>query len=471
MGNEAAVRVTPLSAAPPAAAATGSYRQIWSLAWPVSISTSTVTLLTLVNLFWIGHLGTVAVAAVSICGNILFIVFGISNIVYTGTLAIVARRVGEGSLSKAFAASLHAVLLGVGLGLVVVILGHTTAPAVVAFFGAGHDVETLATSYLRIMYLGQLPLYVTVALGACYQAGGDTRTPMLVNVAVVVANAVADPFFIFSPAQVRVAGVALGWFGWGVDGAAIAATLCGFAGCALFLTVSAVSRRPFRRPAHERVTLAAQQFWLMLRIGTPASISMIARPLSTFLLLKVVASFGTAAIAAFGIAIRSFSVNWIPYSGMSVAISSLVGQSLGARDAQEAQRVVRRGLVITTVLGIFFCMLYYGWATDIMRAFDNEPAVVAAGQSFLKLIALSFLFSGPMFPLASGMNGAGDTKPPMIAAFLANWPVKLPLAYVLAVPLGYGVDGVWLGMFISIVFEAIVMFLWYRRGTWLQKRL
>ena len=185
---------------------------------------------------------------------------------------------------------------------------------------------------------------------------------------------------------------------------------------------------------------------------------MIARPLSAFLLLKVIASFGTSAIAAFGIAMRSFSVNWIPYSGLNVAISSLVGQSLGARSPAEARRVVHRGLALTTILGMFFCVAYYSAARSIILAFDRDPAVVDAGEWFLKLIALSFLFSGPMLPLGSAMNGAGDTKPPMIAAFVANWPVKLPLCYALALPLGYGIDGVWIGMFVSIVFESIVMF-------------
>jgi Na+-driven multidrug efflux pump len=152
-------------------------------------------------------------------------------------------------------------------------------------------------------------------------------------------------------------------------------------------------------------------------------------------------------------------------------VSALVGQSLGARRVDEAEHVVRRGLVVTSVLGVVFCGLYYGWADAIMRAFDDDPAVVAAGASFRKLIALSFLFSGPMLPLASAMNGAGDTRPPMVVAFLANWAVKLPLAYLLAVPLGGGVDGVWQAMFVSLVFEAVVMVAWYRRGTWKTRRV
>jgi putative MATE family efflux protein len=453
------------------AALAGTYRRIWDIGWPVSISTSTITLLTLVNLFWIGHLGTVAVAAVALGGNILFIVFGISNVVYTGALAIIARRVGEGNYAAAFGATVHGLCLGALLGAAVAVLGYAGAPALLRFFDAGAEVEGAGIWYLRIMFSGQIFLYVSVALGASYQAAGDTRTPMLVNMAVVLLNGALDPFFIFTPGQVVVLGIPLGWLGWGVNGAAIAATLSGVVGMVLFLATSLGLGRPFRRPARRAVHLAPSLFWRMLQIGAPASISMIARPLSTFLLLKVIASFGTAAIAAFGIALRSFSVNWIPYSGINAAVATLVGQSLGARNVREAERVVLRGLAMTTLLGVVFCVVYYAWSRQIILAFDTEPAVVAAGQPFLKLMALSFLFSAPMFPLVSAMNGAGDTKPPMITAFLANWPVKLPLSYVLALPLAYGIDGVWIGMFVSIIFEAIVMFAWYRRGTWKAKRV
>jgi len=450
---------------------TASYRRIWELAWPVSISTSTVTLLTLANLFWIGHLGTVAVAAVSLGGNILFIVFGIGNVVYTGALAIVSRRIGEGQTAAAARGLLHALVLGVALGLAVAGLGYVATPPLVRFFDAGVAVEQTAVGYLRIMLLGQVFLYVTLAMSGSYQAAGDARTPMAVNVAVVVINGVLDPFFIFSGHEVEVAGVPLGWLGWGVDGGAVAAVISGAVGLLLFSTLLAVRQRPFRLAHDGHWRLSAVELWRMVRIGVPASVSMVARPLSTFLLLKVIASFGTAAIAAFGIALRSFSINFIPYSGINTAMSALVGQSLGARQPREAQRIVRRGLALTTVLGVFFCVTYYAFSRAIIMAFDQEPAVLAAGEPFLKLMALSFLFSGPMFPLISAMNGAGDTQPPMITAFLANWPVKLPLAYVLAVPAGYGVNGVWIAMFVSIVLEAALTFWWYRRGTWQTKRV
>src|SRR5262249_46820393 len=150
----------------------GTYRRIWQIAWPVSISTSTVTLLTLANLFWIGHLGTAAVAAVSLCGNLLFMIFGIASVAQTGALAIIARRVGEGNLAQAFSAMVHGVLLGLALGSVVAATGFLAAPAVVHFFGAAPEVERIAVSYLRVMLFAQVPLFVSIGLGAAYQAAG-----------------------------------------------------------------------------------------------------------------------------------------------------------------------------------------------------------------------------------------------------------------------------------------------------------
>lgn len=255
------------------------YTRLWQLAWPVAISTSTVTLLTLVNLLWIGHLGTVALAAVSICGNILFIVFGLSNIVYGGALAIVSRRVGEGDVPAAFEATLHGIVLGAAIGTLVALVGYASAPAIVGVFGVGAEVEAIAVSYLRIMYVGQIPLFLNVALGASYQASGNTRMPMLINVAVVSLNAVADPFFIFHPGELRLGGLALGGLGWGVDGAAIAAVLSSVLGCFLLFGLSAAQRQPFPAPEHAHIRLSLAQFWHMLRIGSPASIGMIARPL------------------------------------------------------------------------------------------------------------------------------------------------------------------------------------------------
>jgi putative MATE family efflux protein len=448
-----------------------SYRRMWQIGWPVSVSTSTVSLFMIANLFWIGHLGTDAVAAVATCGHALFILFGVAQSILVGTLAIVSRRVGEGRLDDAYFAGLHAAILGAVLGGVVGVVGWIAAPSVVRFFQAGEVVEQLAIPYLRIALTGEIFLFVSLAIGAVYSGAGDTRIPMVLNGIVVSLNAVLDPFFIFAPGERIFFGVDVGWLGWGVRGAAVADVIAGFVGICAFAAVSVVMQRPFPRPRGKRFVLQTETFRQIVRVGAPASISFMARPLSTFFLIRVIASFGTVALAAFGIALRSFSINWIFYSGVNAAVSTLVGQNLGARNVHGAERVISRGVRVAFFLALCFCFVYGTLAADFMAFFDSNPEVVATGVPFLQLIAFGFLASGTTLPLVAAMNGAGDTRPPMVVAFLANWPIKLPLCWALAVPFGYGTNGIWTGMLVSIVVEAAIVTWWFRYGTWKRRRV
>jgi putative MATE family efflux protein len=255
-----------------------------------------------------------------------------------------------------------------------------------------------------------------------------------------------------------------------VDGAAIADVIAGLVGVCIFLGVSLGLGRPFPRP-REPLRLRAETFWHIVRIGAPASASLMARPLSTFVLLRVVASFGTTALAAIGIAMRAISLNWIPYSGLDVAVKALVGQNLGARDVPAAERVVARGVRVGVVLAVGLCVFYGCFAEDFVGLFDRDPAVIASGALCVQLLAAGLLFSGSAVPLVATMNGAGDTRPPMVSTVLANWAFKLPLCWALAVPLGWGPTGVWIGLLASLVAEAAMMAWWFRRSAWRTRRV
>lgn len=448
-----------------------SYRRMWQIAWPVAVSTSIISLFQVANLFWVGYLGTDAIAAVSMSGHVLFITFGFTQVVYVGSLAIVARRVGEGRRDDAYFAAVHGVIIGAIMGAFVAVVGWLMTPAVVAFFGASDAVDLLAIPYLQISLAGQLPFFVSMAVGASYSATGDTRTPMIVNSIAVGSNALIDPFLIFAPGEHFIGGLDIGWLGWGVHGAALGNVISAFFGLIVFLAVSIGLDRPLARPRGRSLVIERATLWQIVRIGIPASGALVFRPLSTFLLIRVIASFGTAALAAFGIALRSFALNWIPYSGVNAAVAALVGQNLGARDIPQAERVVARGVRMATLLAIGFCVLYGSLARQFIAFFDPDPTVVALGVPFVQLIAFGFLFTGTTLPLVAAMNGAGDTRPPMVVTFLANWPLKLPLCWALALPLGYGTNGVWIGMLVSMVVEAAIIAWWFRRGTWKTRRV
>jgi putative MATE family efflux protein len=447
------------------------YRRMWQIAWPVAVSTSIISLFQVANLVWVGYLGTDAIAAVAMSGHVLFITFGFTQVVFVGALAIIARRVGEGRRDDAYFAAIHAVILGAILGAILAVAGWVTAPAVVGFFGATDTVNRLAIPYLQISLAGQLPFFVSMAVGAAYSATGDTRTPMIVNSVSVALNALIDPFLIFARGERFVGALDVGWLGWGVYGAAVGNVVSAFVGLAIFLAVSVALDRPLARPRGHRLVLEPATLWQIVRIGIPASASFVFRPLSTFLLIRVIASFGTAALAAFGIALRSFSINWIPYSGVNAAVAALVGQNLGAGDVPQAARVVSRGVRIATLLAIAFCVIYGSFAAQFIAFFDADPTVVAIGVPFVQLVAFGFLATGTTLPLVAAMNGAGDTRPAMIVTFLANWPLKLPLCWLLAIPFAYGTNGVWIGMLVSMLVEAAIIVWFFRRGTWKTRRI
>ncbi|MFP6664498.1 MAG: MATE family efflux transporter [Deltaproteobacteria bacterium] len=456
-------------AAPPAPGS--GYRKMFALAWPIALSNSSIALFLIANLFWIGHLGTTAVAAVSLCGHVLFILFGLTQIVNAGTVALVSRAVGAGRGEEAWDASLHAIVLGVGMGLTLGLLAPFLAPPIIHFFGVSSAVDALAIPYLEISLFSQTLIFLGMAMSASYQAAGNTRTPMWINIGAVTLNVIIDPLFIFAPGEREILGFDIGWLGLGVSGAAWADIVAHICGMSFFVGWSWYRSWPFPKPDTAKLRLRLDQFWRILQVGVPASVSMMARPVSTFFLLKVIASFGDSAVAAFGVALRAFNINWIFLAGLTAAVSTLVGQNLGARRPEAAVRVVRRGLRVSISLGILFVFVYSSIAEQFIGFFDSSPVVVEVGARFLRILAFSMWASSATVPLVAAMNGAGDTKAPMIAAFVSNWVIKLPLAWALAVPFGYGLDGVWVGLFVSILLEAALIVAWYRTGRWKTKEI
>ena len=196
------------------------YRRIAELGWPVALSSSSMALFMIANLFWIGHLGTISVAAVSLCGHVLFILFGLTQIVHTGSVALVSRAVGSGDGAGAWQAAMHSIALGTGMGFGMALAAPFLAPPLIGFFGVSETVMAEAIPYLEVSLFSQTLVFLGMAMGACYQAAGDTRTPMWINIGAISLNVVIDPLFIFEPGEVSFLGVDVGWLGLGVVGAA-----------------------------------------------------------------------------------------------------------------------------------------------------------------------------------------------------------------------------------------------------------
>ncbi len=439
----------------------GSYASIWRLGWPVLVNMGAHTLFALIDLFWIGALGTDAIAAVALCGNIMFSMFGLTLIIQSGALAMISRRIGAEQLEGVDGAEgvcAQAFHLSLVFGIVIASAGVLLARPIMLLFEASPEMTEHGTAYLVPMMLGFVVMFPSMALGAAFTAAGDTRTPMYVGVASNVVNAILDPVLIF------------GWWGFpalGVAGAAIASLVCQTFG--LFAVLALYTRRDLGFPRPGLLRWYGVGAWpRMLRIGVPGGLSALSRPFSTLFLLKVIASFGAEGVAAFGITVRALSLNWLYYDALSVAVATLTGQSLGRDDVPGVRRVVGRGTRMSIALSACLGAAYWIFARDVIAVFEPSNTVVLdLGTTFLRLLVVANLFTSFSLVRGAAMMGSGDTRPPMVISILSNWGVKLPAAFLFAITLGYGVDGVWWAMALSLVFESAALVYWFRRDTWM----
>jgi len=428
---------------------------IWRVAWPVMLGQVLHTTMTVVDMFWVGRLGAASVAAVALSGSVLSVLFSAGSIFSVGVLALAARAAGADSRAGVRESVRHGVWLAAAVSILPAVLGVLFAGTVLRWFGAEPAVVDAGRAYLAIL-LASLPgFFVGMTVYAGFQALGDTKTPMMVWLWANVANIVLDPLLIF------------GWLGLprlGVAGAAIATVATQTAGLAVMFVI-------FRRRG--LLTLGGRLRWATARaifgIGGAAGLQGVTRPLTGMLLFGIVTGFGTEATAAFGIGLRLLALMYIYLGGLASAGQTLVGQSLGQGRPELAWRVGQRvSWLAFGIQGAALPFLFF-LAPQLVRAFNSDPAVVHYGVDYLRVLAPLLVMVGLSTGWDSAMRGAGDTTPVMVAALVANWAVKIPAALLLARWLG--LNGVWLGIGLSLVVETALLGGSYFRRGWLRKEV
>ncbi|UCG41889.1 MAG: MATE family efflux transporter [candidate division WOR-3 bacterium] len=430
---------------------------IWHIAWPVMLMQMLYTTMTIVDMFWVGRLGHVAVAAVTLSGSVLAVLFSFGQIFGVSTMALAARAAGAESTAGVRDAIKYSLVPAVAIGAVIAAVGAPLSGPVLRLVRAAPEVVEAGRLYLMVIFLHIPSFFAGMVAYSVFQATGDTRTPMFVVVVSNVVNIVLDPILIF------------GWLGaprLGLLGAALAT-----AGSQLvWIVVVAVilGRRGLLRFGRG---FEWSRVGTVFRIGVPAGLHAVTRPLTGTMLFAIVNGFGSVATAAFGIGLRILQVMWIYLGGLGAGGEALVGQSLGRRQPELAKKVGHRVSLIASVVQLGLMPLLFILAPTVVRVFNDNPEVVAFGTGYLRLLTPVLAVLGVSIGWASAQRGAGDTRPPMIAALVSNWAIKLPLAWVLAQYTGLGLTGVWVGIGASIVVETAMLGIWYRRGGWLKKEL
>ena len=432
-------------------------RALFSLAVPIVFANLLQTAYQLIDTFWVGRLGASAVAAVSLSFPVIFFLISLGlGLAVAGTI-LVAQYQGRGDTAMVNRVSAQALIGVVAISLVLAILGVIGAHAVVAFLGATDDVLPLATQYLRVSFVGLPFLFAYVIFQSLMRGVGDARTPLLIVTGTVALNFVLDPLFI------------LGWGpvpGMGVSGAALATVitqgLAAMVGLAMLFS-GGYGIRLVR--AHLVPDFAL--IWRLLKLGLPAAVEQSTRALGLMLMTVLVAGFGTITLAAYGIGTRMLSFVIIPALGLSQASSALIGQNIGAQRIDRAERTAWLSAAIGFVLLSLVGVVSFVFARPIVTLFvPDAPAVIETGSLFVRITALAYGVVGAQIVLTGAFRGSGNTLIAMAIALVSQWMLQFPIAWLLAERSGLGATGIWIAYPIQNVLTALIVVVWFSRGTW-----
>lgn len=434
-------------------------RAIFLLAVPMVLEMVMESIFAVVDVFWVAKLGASAVATVGLTESMMAIVYTLAFGLAIGTTATVARRVGEKDLGGAGRAAVQGIVLGAGISGMLGVLGAVFAPELLGLMGASADVLSHGTGFTRVMLGGSASVFMLFVINAVFRGAGDAAVAMRVLILANSINIVLGPLFIFG----------IGPFPeLGVTGAAVATTIGRSVG-----VVFAVSRL-WKGSGHiavhrEHLTIDVGAMGRLVRLCSVSTFQILLGTTAWIGLIRILAGFGSVAVAGYTIAIRVVVFALLPAFGLSNAAATMVGQSLGARDPARAESAVwtaaRYNLAFLGGLGVLFVV----FAPAILGAFTHDVAVAHVGTLGLRIIGLGFPMYAYGMTLTQSFNGAGDTWTPTWINVFVFWLLEIPLAWLLA----YRTDLGYVGPFVAVVIAysalATVSAVIFRRGRWKSK--
>jgi putative MATE family efflux protein len=441
---------------------TGSvWKSLIGLAWPMFVSTTLQNLQSVIGLFWVGRLGSDAVAAMAMSGTILMMLFPVVMGLSTGTIAIVSRSVGAGRVDEAAEIGGQSLLAALICGVVAGVAGWFWAGDLCRLQGATGMVARLGTQYLGISFLGCFTVFVLFIGNSILQASGNSVIPMYAMVLATVLNLILDPIFIF------------GLFGMprmGMEGAALAMVLAQTAAMGVVLYALAFGR------SRVKVRLADWRFrvepiWRIMKVGIPSAGQMLSRSLMSVALMWIVAKYGTIAVAAYGIGVRFHMMALMPAFVLGSAAGAIVGQNLGAGQPGRAQRVAWLATGLDAAIMFVLAIGLTVFAAPLIRVFDDAPEVVKVGANYLRIASFFHVFAAFSIVLGRALQGAGDTVAPMVSTIIGLWGVQIPLALILARCMTSPTDGIWWSVGIAILVNGAMVAIWFMTGRWKHKKV
>jgi len=431
-------------------------RSIILLAIPMVLEMLMESVFAVVDIFWVAHLGTDAAATVGLTESLLTLIYALAIGLSIGATATIARRIGEQNPDGAARAAVQSIAIAICVSLIIAIVGAPLAPKLLKLMGGSPWVIEHGSSFTRVMLAGNITVVMLFMVNATFRGAGDAAIAMRTLWLANAINIALGPCLIFG----------LGPFPkLGIVGAAIATNIGRGTGAiyALSRLFGAGGRFDIKR---RHLRLEPSIMARLIRLSATGTFQVFIGMASWIGLVRIISSFGSNAVAGYTFGIRVILFALLPSWGMSNAAATMVGQALGAKNPDRAERAVWRAgfynMIFLGIVGLAFIL----FAPQIIWFYTDDPNVAKYGVDCLRIVAYGFLFYAYGMVLGQSFNGAGDTWTPTIINLFVFWLWEIPLAYILSVKFGLGPRGVFVAITIAFSTLALVSAVVFRRGGW-----
>lgn len=416
-------------------------KTLLKLSLPLALTALIQITYNFVDIFFLGRLGSDAIAGAGIAGFILWIANAVTLISKIGTGIYVSQAFGRGDEKETLRVLNNGYILTVIIGLIFALVLFLFKDIYVNFYGLSKSASDFAKEYLLVLSFGLIFFFINPVLSQSFQSLGNSLTPFKINTIGLVANIIIDPILIF---------------GWGpiprleAKGAALATVLAQVLVTAIFL-IEIFKANELLTKAITKIDYHSHWVREIFKMGLPAALMSSYMAVVSIILNRFMAGFGEAAVAAYTVGSQLESITWNTTEGLQVGIAAVVGQNYGAGLFDRVEKSIKKSFQIVATIGLISMVVLFTFRYPLMRIFiPTDPQTIELGAIYLMILSISQVFMATEIGLTGAFNGMGDTRTPARIAIFFN-TIRIPLAYLL---MGiFGVAGVWSAMTISSIFK------------------
>ncbi len=431
-------------------------RSIFLLSIPMILEMLMESVFAIVDIFFVSKISAGAVAIVGFTESLLTIIYAISFGIATAATALVARRIGENNAKEASIAAFQAILTGLFLSIIISVFGLIYSNNLLVLMGANSYLISEYSGYTFIMLSGNLTIMLLFIINAIIRSSGDAALSMKVLWLANIINIILDPCLIF------------GWGPFpelGITGAAIATNIG--RGIAVLFQIYLLFSGKYRVKLNlNSLKIDFKVIFQILKLSLGSIGQNIIATSSWIGLMRIAATFGSEVVAGYTVAIRILLFTLMPMAGLANAASTLVGQNLGAKNPQRAEKsamlAAKYNFIFFAIVAILFVVIPEFW----VKLLTSDLLIVENATNCLRIVSYGMIMYGIGMVMMNSINGAGDTLTPTYITLFAFWFLEIPLAYLLAITFDFKESGIYYAIVFSESILTITAFIVFKKGKW-----